>query len=211
VLIKNCDVSVGDDNFTCSGGASDILITHCTYGYGHGVSIGSHTVGEISNITVEDCTFSNTEAGIRIKTDRDRGGHVHDLTYRDLKMTNVNFPILIYESYMATDRKYRDLTNVTADIAASYPAAPVADHTPVYENLRFINITATAAAGRRAALIWGLPESPVNNVLLQNVNITADKPMGIYNAKGVRLINTTITTPDGVNKLSTANAEVSVR
>jgi polygalacturonase len=211
VLVKDCDVSVGDDNFTCSGGTSDVLITHCTYGYGHGVSIGSHTVGEISHITVENCTFKNTEAGIRIKTDRDRGGHVHDLVYRDLQMTNVEVPILIYEAYMATDKKYRDLNGLTAEIAAGYPAAPVGPRTPIYENISFINITATAASGHRAGLIWGLPESTINNVLLQNVTITADKPMGIYNAKDVRLVNTKILTPDGVNKLSTANAQVSIQ
>jgi polygalacturonase len=210
VLIKDCDVSVGDDNFTCSGGASDILITHCVYGYGHGVSIGSHTVGEISNITVEDCTFKNTESGIRIKSDRDRGGHVHDLIYRNLTMTDVGMPILIYESYMATDPKYRKLNNLTAEIAGSYPTAPMGERTPVFENISFINITATASKGQRAGLIWGLPESPVANVLLENVNITADKPMGIYTAKGVRLVNCKITTPEGVNKISTGNAELTV-
>lgn len=207
VLIKNCDVSVGDDNFTCGGGTSDVLITHCTYGYGHGVSIGSYTFGEISNITVENCTFNNTESGIRIKTDRDRGGHVHDLVYRDLQMTNVGAPIEIYESYMATERKYRDLNKLTADIAASYPAKAVGPRTPVYENISFINITATAQSGHRAGLIWGLPESPIVNVQIQNVNITADKPFGIYNVKGVQLDNIRIVTPDGVNKLSTANVQ----
>jgi hypothetical protein len=209
VLVKDCDVSVGDDNFTCSGGTSDVLITHCTYGYGHGVSIGSHTVGEISNITVEDCTFKNTEAGIRIKSDRDRGGHVHDLTYRNLTMTDVGFPILIYGSYTATEKKYKSLNDVTAETAASYPAKPMGERTPVYENIRFINITATAQKGRRAGLIWGLPESLVSNLLLENVNITADKPFGIYNARGVRLVNCKIVTPQGVNQLSVANAEMS--
>jgi len=27
VLIKDCDISVGDDDFTCAGGTSDVLIT----------------------------------------------------------------------------------------------------------------------------------------------------------------------------------------
>src|SRR5207248_364099 len=58
VLIEDCDVSVGDDNFTCGGGTSDVRITHCTYGNGHGVSIGSPTAGGVSDITVEDCTFT---------------------------------------------------------------------------------------------------------------------------------------------------------
>jgi polygalacturonase len=210
VLIKDCDVSVGDDNFTCSGGTSDVLITHCTYGYGHGVSIGSHTAGEISNITVEDCTFKNTECGIRIKSDRDRGGHVHDLIYRNLTMTDVGMPILIYGSYMATEKKYRTLNDVTADIAGSYPAKPLGERTPVYENIQFSHITATVQPGRRAGLIWGLPESPVSGVLLDHVDITADKPFGLYFARGVRVVDSKIVTPEGVNKFSTANAEVAI-
>src|SRR5258708_20021542 len=74
IVIRDCDVSVGDDDFTCGGGTSNVLITHCTYGSGHGVSLGSYTNGGVSNITVTDCTFNGTDAGIRIKSDRDRGG-----------------------------------------------------------------------------------------------------------------------------------------
>jgi hypothetical protein len=201
---------VGDDNFTCGGGTSDVLINHCTYGYGHGVSIGSPTNGDVSHITVTDCTFNNTECGIRIKSDRDRGGCVHDLTYRNLRMTNVGFPILIYASYMAKEPQYRKLHDITAEIAGSYPAQPVSARTPVYRDISFSNITATAQSGRRAGLIWGLPEAVVSNVLLQNINITADKPFGIFNAKGVRVVDCKIITPQGVNKLATANADVAV-
>ncbi len=43
----------------------------------------------VSNITVVNCTFNNTGLGIRIKSDRDRGGFVHDLNYLNLHMTNV--------------------------------------------------------------------------------------------------------------------------
>jgi polygalacturonase len=208
ILIQDCDVSVGDDNFTCGGGTSDVLIKHCTYGNGHGVSIGSYTMGEIANITVEDCTFNNTECGIRIKSDRGRGGNVHDLTYRNLRMTHVGMPILIYASYMAREPKYRKLNDLTADIAASYPAAPMGPRTPAYHDITFSHIIATTAPGRRAGLVWGLPESPVRHLLLDDVQITADKPFGIYSAQDVRLVNCRIVTPEGVNKLSTANAEV---
>ena len=211
ILIQDCDVSVGDDNFTCGGDTSDVLITNCTYGFGHGVSIGSPTHGGVSNITVVNCTFNNTESGIRVKTDRDRGGYVHDLAYLNLRMTNVGCPILIYAAYMAKEREYRNLNNLTPTIAASYPAAPVAERTPVYRNITFSNITATVQSGRRAGLIWGLPEMAVTNVLLQNVNITADKPFGVFNAQGVRLVNSKILTPDGVNKLSCTNAQIEIQ
>ncbi|MFT3867658.1 MAG: glycosyl hydrolase family 28 protein [Nibricoccus sp.] len=211
VLIQDCDVSVGDDNFTCGGGTYDVLITHCTYGYGHGVSVGSPTKGGVSNITVTHCTFTNTECGIRLKTDRDRGGHLHNLVYSDLQMTNVDFPILIYGAYMAPDRQYRDLTNLSPEIAKTYPAAPVDKLTPLFSDLVFENITATVAPGRRAGLIWGLPESKAKNILLRNVKIAADKPFGIYSAQNVRLENCEIRTPDGLNKIATADAEISIK
>jgi hypothetical protein len=50
----------------------------------------------------------------------------------------------------------------------------------------------------------------VTNVLLQRVNITADKPFGIYDAQNVRLVDSQIITPDGVNKLSCTNAHVMI-
>jgi polygalacturonase len=208
ILIQDCDVSVGDDNFTCGGNTSDVLITNCTYGYGHGVSIGSYTSGGVSNITVVNCTFNNTDSGIRIKTDRDRGGYVHNLSYLNLHMTNVGCPILVYAAYMAKESRFRNLNKLTPEIAASYPAAPIAENTPIYRDFVFSNITATAQSGHRAGLIWGLPEMNVTNVLLQNVTITADKPFGIFNAQGVRLVDCKITTPKGVDAIASTNAQI---
>ncbi len=208
ILIQDCDISVGDDNYTCGGGTSNVLITHCTYGNGHGVSIGSHTRGGVSNITVTDCTFKNTDCGIRIKSDRDRGGVVEKLTYRNLRMTNVGFPILIYGSYMATEPRFRKLNDLTAEIAKTYPAEPIAEHTPVYRDIVFSNIIATTQKGRRAGLIWGLPESHVKNVLLENVSITADKPFGVFYAEGVRVVNSKIVTPDGVKPIVSTEAQI---
>ena len=82
MLIENCEISVGDDDFTCRRrDTSDVHIRNCKYGFGHGVSwIRSPTSGGVSDITVGDCTFTNTDCGIRIKSDRGRGGIVQRLT-----------------------------------------------------------------------------------------------------------------------------------
>jgi polygalacturonase len=210
ILIQNCDISTGDDNYTCGGGTSDVLITGCTYGYGHGVSIGSPTKGGVQNITVENCTFTNTECGIRIKSDRDRGGVLQNLTYRNLHMTNVGIPILIYAAYAAKEKEYRNLQKLTPEIAATYPSATVTDLTPSYRNITFKDITATVEKGKRAGLIWGLPESAVSNVLLQNVTITADNPFGVFFANNVQLVNCRIITSSGVNKLSITNTTATI-
>ena len=208
ILIKNCDISVGDDNYTCGGGTSDVLITNCRYGYGHGVSIGSYTKGGVSNITVENCTFTNTESGVRIKTDRDRGGLVENITYRNLKMTNVGIPILIYESYTSKDKAFKNLQKISPDIAATYPSATITPKTPIYRNFTFQNITATVEKGNRAGLIWGLPEVNIENITMQNVNITADNPFGIFFSKDVQLKDCKIVTYDGKNKLAITNSSV---
>jgi polygalacturonase len=209
-LIKNCDISTGDDDFTCGGGTSNVHITNCTYGYGHGLSIGSYTRGGVSNFLIENCTFNNTECGIRIKSDRDRGGLVQNLTYRNLKMTNVGIPILVYAAYMAKDREYRNLQKITPETASSYPSAPVADLTPIYKNITFQNITATTQNGKRAGLIWGLPEAPASDIIFQNVIITAENPFGIFFAQNVQFNNCQIITSGGKNKLAVANAKVSI-
>lgn len=210
ILIKNCDISTGDDDFTCGGGTSNVHIMNCTYGYGHGLSIGSYTKSGVSNFLIENCTFKNTECGIRIKSDRDRGGVVQNLTYRDLKMTNVGIPILIYAAYNAKDKEFRNLQKITPDIAAAYPSAPLADLTPVYKNITFQNITATTQNGKRAGLIWGLPEAPASNITFQNVNISAENAFGVFFAQGVKFDNCKIMTQQGRNKIATTNADVSI-
>jgi len=203
ILVEDCDVSVGDDNFTCGSNTSNVLIRRCTYGSGHGLSIGSYTRGGVSNFAVLNCTFNGTECGIRIKSDRDRGGPVQNLFYQNLRMTGVNFPILIYGAYMAPERQYRDLTKITSQIAATYPARPVEKLTPHFRNIVFRHITATTAPGRRAGLIWGLPEAPASNIVLDDVHITADRPFGIFNARDVRILSSSITTPSGVDPYDT--------
>ena len=210
ILIDHCDVSVGDDNFTCGGGTSDVRISNSTYGHGHGVSIGSYTQGGVSDITVTDCTFTDTEAGVRIKSDRDRGGLVRNITYRNLTMTNVGMPIVVYATYMATEAKYRDLNRLTADVATSYPSQPLAAKTPIFDGLQFVNIRATAQPGRRAGLIWGLPEAPATNLSFKDVHITADLPLGIFVAQKVTLSGTQIITPAGVDPVVTGAAQVTV-
>lgn len=210
ILIKDCNVSVGDDDFTCGGHTSDVLITHCTYGYGHGLSIGSPTHGGVSNYTVENCTFTNTDCGIRIKSDRDRGGVIQNIKYRNLRMTNVGIPILIYAAYNAKEKKYRDLQKLSPEIAQTYPAATVTDLTPVYGDITFENITATVEKGKRAGLIWGLPEAVVSNVLMRNVTIKADGPFGIFFAKNIRLENCKIISEEGINKIAVTNAQVTL-
>jgi len=210
ILVTDCDVSVGDDNYTCGRDTSNVLIKNCRYGTGHGVSIGSYTQGEVSNITVRDCIFDGTECGIRIKSDRDRGGHVHHLVYENLQMKNVDMPILIYAAYGAKAKAFRDLQKISPETVLTYPTQAVEATTPLYEDITFRNITATVTAGHRAGLIWGLPEAPVGQLVLENVAITADLPLGFYFVKQATLKAVKVVTPAGENKFAEAAAKLTV-
>ena len=183
---------------------------NCTYGYGHGLSIGSYTKGGVSNFLIENCTFNNTECGIRIKSDRDRGGLVQNLTYRNLKMTNVGIPILIYAAYNAKEKEFRNLQKMTPEIASTYPPAPVGELTPIYKNISFENITATTQNGKRAGLVWGLPEAPLSNINFKNVKITADNMFAVFNGQQIRFDDCQIITREGRNKLAVTNSAVSI-
>ena len=69
MLIQNCHINAGDDNIEIGGSsdtAADIMITNCMFGHGHGVSVGGYTQAGISNVTVINCTFTNTDYGIRM-------------------------------------------------------------------------------------------------------------------------------------------------
>jgi polygalacturonase len=208
ILVQNCDISVGDDNYTCSGGTSGMVITNNTYGYGHGVSVGSYTSPSVSNMSVFNCTFTNTDLGVRIKSDRDRGGFVHDISYCNLSMTNVRNPILIYTEYTNTTSMYRAVDSISPAIAASYPSAPVTATTPRYRDILISNVTANAQANRTAGLIWGLPEMSISNVTLINVRLTSSKTFGIYNAKNVKIVDSSHSVPSTVSQFSFYNTDV---
>ena len=56
-------------------------------------------------------------------------------------------------------------------------AAPITRLTPFFHDITIENVKSVKSG--TAGVIVGLPESPVNNVVLKNINITADKGMTI--------------------------------
>jgi polygalacturonase len=189
ILVENCNISVGDDDFTCGGGTHDVLVTNNTYGTGHGISIGSYTdKGGVSNVTVVNCTISGAVNGIRIKSDNDRGGLVQNISYSNIGMTNVNFPIIVYAYY----HWFGTPSGISPAIAAGTNAAAVTSETPIYRNITFSNITATSVGNYPAAIIWARKEMAATNLVFNRVHVSASRPFEIYNARGVRLTDSRV-------------------
>jgi hypothetical protein len=61
-----------------------------------------------------------------------------------------------------------------------------------------------------AGTIWGLPEMLVSNVTLTDVNISATKSFNVLNARGVQFVDSSVSTPTGVDNLELYNAELTI-
>lgn len=104
VMISNADIATGDDCISMGDGATNINITGVTCGPGHGISIGSlgkyAAEKEVRSITVTNCTLTNTQNGLRIKTfGPSPPGAVSTITFQGIIVNNVKNPIIIDQYY----------------------------------------------------------------------------------------------------------------
>ncbi|XP_004510271.1 probable polygalacturonase At3g15720 [Cicer arietinum] len=107
ILIKNSVVSTGDDCVAVNGGSSYINVTRIVCGPGHGISIGSLGKGEsyetVEEVHVYNCTFANTTNGARIKTFPGGSGYARNITFEQINLINVTYPIIIDQHYGVKD------------------------------------------------------------------------------------------------------------
>jgi polygalacturonase len=192
ITIDHYFASVGDDNIAIKSGpinspgpdapSTDITITDCTFESGHGLSIGSEVAGGVQHVHAERISFKGTDQGIRVKANRDRGNDISDLTFKDITMDDVRTSILISEYYPKVMPE------------GPVAAEPVQRLTPHFHNIRIENVKSINSDW--AGVIVGLPESPVVDIVLTNVDIQAKKGFQIGYAT-VDLEHVKITSDDG--------------
>ncbi|ONK68563.1 uncharacterized protein A4U43_C05F13380 [Asparagus officinalis] len=103
IAIHHVDLACGDDCVSIQTGCSDVKIHSIHCGPGHGISIGSlgrdHTKACVSNITVQDIDIHNTMTGVRIKTWQGGSGSVQGVKFTNIRMYEVQTPIIIDQFY----------------------------------------------------------------------------------------------------------------
>jgi polygalacturonase len=171
VIITRCDISTGDDNIVllCSGNndpahpkVNNVIIRDCKLGVGHGLSIGSYTSGGVQNVHVENISFDGTTSGIRMKAWRDRGGLVKNISYKNITMKNVKYPIYITSYYPQT------------------PKGPGEDLPPGSNSKipEWTDITiedVTISDSPNSIILWGLSDKPITNLTLKNVKASCEQ------------------------------------
>jgi polygalacturonase len=203
IVIDHVFADVGDDNIAIKSGMIDspgpddpsknITITDCDFEHGHGLSIGSEIAGGAQNIHAERIHFKGTDQGIRIKANRDRGADVSNISFKDITMEDVRTSILISEYYPKALPE--------GEVAAE----PVQRLTPFFHGITIENVKSVNSGW--AGVVIGLPESPVKNIVLKNVDIQAKKGMNVAYAT-VNATNLKVTASEGESITVAPNAKL---
>lgn len=198
LTVTNVNKSVGDDDVAIKSGlptdvvsgvqgapgsdpneagipklpSHDIMISNATITGGHGVSIGSEASNGVYNVHIQNIQASGSGLSevLRIKTGRTRGNYatgIHDVMVQNVVATGASQPILVYDYYPASTPPTETATPSTWD-----PPQAIQPYTPNVYNLTINGLTATGATS--AAIISGVPESCILNVVLNNVSITTN-------------------------------------
>ena len=174
MVIRDCDIDVGDDDVAIKSGGRHLLIEDCRVKHGHGISIGSGTVDGISDMLVRRCSFDGADNGIRIKSMRGAGGLVQGVRYTDITMKNVGNAIVLDLLYTDANRP-------------DFKGDP--NKVPKIQDVLIDNVTVESA--KNAGKIQGLADSSFVNVVLRNVTIAAGKDFVMQNDAGVTMENVT--------------------
>ena len=140
------------------------------------MTIGSETSGGIRNVVAANMTAVGTEAGIRIKSRRGRGGEVSNVRFSNWVMRDVGTGIEVTNYYMMEGER-RDARTMQ----------PVNAGTPRFRNIAIDGVTMDGA--KALVTIDGLPESPIDGLRLTDVVGTGRAGLVASNTKALELHN----------------------
>ncbi|SNT30294.1 polygalacturonase [Granulicella rosea] len=166
VTVAHSWIDNGDDNIAVKSGTTHMSVLDNHFYTGHGMSIGSETVGQ-AYLLVDGLTEDHTSSGIRIKSNVTRGGSVHDLTYRNICMRGVANPIAISPYY----------TNQTTEgfVDPKYTG----DKIPDYKGIVLKDVWSLTPGD---VLIAGLNADHMTGIKLDNVIVRDIQPTQVHTA-----------------------------
>ena len=193
VLVEAAVFDCGDDAICLKSGRDadgrrraqpcrQVVVRRCTVYNGHGgFVIGSEMSGGVEQVSVSDCFFQGTETGLRFKSLRGRGGLVQEIYVNDVWMEGIQREALIIDLY------YSDWKNSALPLADYPPQEPqdIDETTPQFKDIRFERIRCDGAG--RAVCINGLPEMPVQGIVLNDCSFRTTRGIDICRASDISL------------------------
>lgn len=206
VIIVNSVLDVGDDAICLKSGkdaegrkrgkpTENVIVDNCTVFKGHGgFVVGSEMSGGVRNVSVSNCNFIGTDVGLRFKSTRGRGGVVENIYINQISMfdiVNDSFLFDLYYGGKSASEAFED-----GDEARTPEIQVTADETtPVFKNIYVRNIVSRNA--RRALFFNGLPEKNIENIQVENLEVTAKTGVEISESENILLKNIHIIPQEG--------------
>lgn len=210
-LIINNVFDAGDDAICIKSGKDEdgrkrgepcqnVIVKNNVVLHGHGgFVVGSEMSGGVKNIYVSDCTFLGTDVGLRFKSTRGRGGVVENIHIHNINMIDIPHEALLFDLFYGGKGAGEETEEEL--IARMKTAIPlVTEETPAFRDIYISGITANGVG--RAMFFNGLPEMPIRNIDIKDVQITNAKAgIVISQAENVTIDNANVETEGEVLKV----------
>ena len=156
ITIAHSFIRAGDDNISPKSTVGVGPVTHMTvtdthFYNGHGIGLGSQTSGGLSHIAVTNLSIDGSDNGLRIKSDKSRGGLVEDVKFQNVCIRNSPNPIVINPHYTTFEGV----------------------HIPIYRDILLSNVHAITPG---TVILRGLDQEHRSDITLQNVAVDDLKP-----------------------------------
>lgn len=218
VLVENSKFDVGDDAICIKSGkdldgrrrgvpAENIIITNNIVYHGHGgVTVGSEMSGGVRNMHVSNCTFMGTDVGLRFKSTRGRGGVVEDIYISNIRMTDIPTNAISFNLYYGGMSVSEMMEKGGLETYAV--KEPVTEETPQFRNITIRDIVVKGA--HQAVFLQGLPEMKLENIVMKDMLLQAERGISIIDAENVKLNRIELITDNkiAIEILNTKNLEV---
>lgn len=195
VSVRNSKFDVGDDGICLKSGkdvegrkrgrpSAHIIIENCVVFHGHGgVVVGSEMSGGVHDVFVNNCQFLDTDVGLRFKTSRGRGGVVENIYIRDISMKNIAGEAILFDMYYQGKDPVSTYGNGSEN--PKIELIPINEGTPQIKNIFVEHVVAKGA--ETGLLIRGLPEMPIRDIQLTNIDIESKQGYRVIEAQNIIL------------------------
>lgn len=187
VRVTESVFDVGDDAICLKSGRDEsgrrrnrpcenIWVDNCTVYRGHGgFTVGSEMSGGVRNVHVSDCSFVDTDIGLRFKSARGRGGVVENIQIHRVNMLRISGQAISFNLFYSLGKANSDDTE----------SVPAGEETPIFRDIVIRDVVCRGANG--AIMVRGLPEMPVQRLCFESVSISSRKGAEFTHADSIQL------------------------
>ncbi|KAB1224828.1 Polygalacturonase [Morella rubra] len=160
ITIQDSVISTGDDCISIVSGSEYVQARNIQCGPGHGISIGSlgarNSKDHVSNVIVDGAKLRGTTNGVRIKTWQGGSGYAKNITFQNIEMENVRYPIIIDQNYCDSRKPCTEETSAVQVSGVVYK-----------------NITGTSAS-EEAVKFYCSKTIPCHGISLEEINLVRE-------------------------------------